>query len=76
MKNPDGAVARLDSAASTIRRAIKDFNTNATPCPCCGLNKSEDFEEHRLHRELTAAADKVERLAREIERKFGSRAGE
>lgn len=66
-----GVAAVLRTAANAARSAVEGLNQVTHACPCCGLNKAEDWDEAQVAQQATAAADRLDRLAAQLERKAG-----
>jgi hypothetical protein len=58
------STAALARAADLVEQEVSKLNQRESTCPCCGLNKRENWAEWQAAKELTAIVMKIRRFAR------------
>lgn len=57
---------KLRAAARLVREAASGLDDKVAPCVACGLNRYNDFSEHRLKHDLDAMANRLDRIGRNV----------
>lgn len=62
-----GAAESLELAIQAAESTLSAFNTEAAPCPACGLSIYENFEDYQAEQSLRAAIRRMKKAKLALE---------